>query len=78
VIKGVTGLRAETVYAAVRKTVGLLSAAGYKKQISPELRDEIRLYYAEDNRRLEARLRRAGVWPQQPQSAASELERQLV
>jgi hypothetical protein len=78
VIKGVTGLRAETVYAAVRKTIGLMSAPGYKKQISPELRDEIRRYYAEDNKRLEARVRRAGVWPQQPQSAASELERQLV
>jgi hypothetical protein len=76
-IKGVTGLKAEAAYAAVRKTIGLLSARGYK-QISPELRDEIRLYYAEDNRRLEARLKRAGVWPHQPQTAASELEGQLV
>jgi hypothetical protein len=41
----------------VRRAVELLSAPGYKKQIAPELRDEIRRYYAEDNSRLDALLR---------------------
>ena len=42
--------------ALVGKATGLLSRPGYKKQISPSLRQEVRRYYAEDNARLEARL----------------------
>jgi hypothetical protein len=77
-VKRATGLNAHTVYAAVRKAIDLLSAPGYQRKMSAGLRDEIRRYYAEDNKRLAARLRRAGVWPPQPQNATSELERQLV
>jgi hypothetical protein len=58
-IKRITGLRSLKVYPAVHKTVNLLSAPGYRKEIGCELREEIRGYYAEDNRRLEERLRRA-------------------
>jgi hypothetical protein len=47
------------VAGAAEKAVNLLSAPGYKKQISPALRNEIRRYFAEDNRRLEERLQRA-------------------
>lgn len=40
------------------KTMSLVSARGYRKQINPELRDEIRHYYQEDNRLLDEALRR--------------------
>jgi hypothetical protein len=40
------------------KEMGILTMPGYKKEISPQLRDEIRRYYAEDNKTLEERLRR--------------------
>lgn len=41
------------------KTAGFLSAPGYRREIAPDLRDKIKRYYAEDNRLLEERLRRA-------------------
>ena len=53
----VTGLHGPRIWPAVHKAVGLLSAPGYKKEIAPELRDEIRRYYAEDNGRLDALVR---------------------
>ncbi|HEX6660804.1 MAG TPA: sulfotransferase [Sphingomicrobium sp.] len=58
-VKRLTGLQGLKVYPAVHQTVNLLSAAGYNKQIGRDLRDEIRRYYAKDNRLLEERLRRA-------------------
>jgi hypothetical protein len=56
-LRKVTGLHGPKIWPAVRRAVELLSAPGYKKQIAPELRDEIRRYYAEDNSRLDALLR---------------------
>ena len=47
-----TGLQRRTQQGLVDKAVRLLSAPGYRTEISPKLRDEIRFYYAEDNRRL--------------------------
>jgi hypothetical protein len=38
------------------RKAGLRSIPGYRNKISPKLRDEIRRYYAEDNRLLEERL----------------------
>ena len=55
-LKRVFGLRIETQTRLVDKLVSLVSKRGYPNQISPELRDEIRRYYAEDNRMLEERL----------------------
>jgi len=43
------------LYRAARST-GFRSAPGYRNAIGPELRDEIRRYYADDNRLLEQRL----------------------
>jgi hypothetical protein len=60
-IKRLLGLQGRKIYPVIHKTVNLLSASGYKKQISPELRDQIRSYYAEDNRLLEAQLRCPGA-----------------
>jgi hypothetical protein len=56
-LRRVTGLHGPRIWPAVHKVVGLLSATGYKKQITPDLRDEIRRYYADDNSRLDALLR---------------------
>jgi hypothetical protein len=61
--KRATGLTGLKIYPVIHKTVKLLSTAGYKKQITQELRDEIRTCYAEDNRRLEERLRRTRATP---------------
>jgi len=47
------------IYPAVREVVNLLSAPGYKKDIGRQVREEIRRYYAQDNRLLEEQLRRA-------------------
>jgi len=58
ILKRVTGLRSSTISAAVRKTVSVLSAEEYNKDIDPQLCEEIRHYYMEDNRQLEERLRR--------------------
>ena len=38
------------------RTIGFLSTPGYRAEITPELRDQIRRYYAEGNRLLEERL----------------------
>lgn len=46
----IVGFRGSIPY---QKTISLMSAPGYKKQISGELRDEIRRYYAEENRLLD-------------------------
>jgi hypothetical protein len=51
------GMQDLRIWPAVDKAAKLLSATGYKNQIAPELRDEIRRYYAQDNSRLDALLR---------------------
>lgn len=51
----VLGLRGSIPY---ERTMNLVSARGYRKDISAELREEIRRYYREDNRRLDEALRR--------------------
>jgi hypothetical protein len=48
------------LYRAAR-SAGFRSAPGYRREIAPELRDEIKRYYAEDNQLLEERLERAEV-----------------
>jgi hypothetical protein len=58
-LRKMTGTLGQFLYRAAWKTVSLVSARGYKKQVSPELRDEIRRYYANDNRLLEERLHRS-------------------
>ncbi|HTE85033.1 MAG TPA: sulfotransferase domain-containing protein [Dehalococcoidia bacterium] len=57
-VKRVTGPFGRLLDRTARRA-GLLSIPGYRNEISAELRDEIRRYYAEDNRLLEERLRRA-------------------
>lgn len=57
-VKTLTGPFGRLLHREALKAVRLLSAPGYKKAIDPKLRDEIRSYYAEDNKLLEARLRR--------------------
>ena len=54
--KRMTALEGRNIYPAVHRVIGLLSVPGYKRQIRQELRDEIRRYYADDNRKLEERL----------------------
>jgi hypothetical protein len=54
-------MRPDTQDSLVAKTIQLLSAPGYRKEISPKLRDEIRRYYAEDNRRLNELLASANL-----------------
>lgn len=51
-IKAPLGRPGAWLYRVARKA-GLRSAAGYRKEIRPELREEIRRYYADDNERLE-------------------------
>ena len=51
--KLLTGVKTRTQNNWVERFIRLLSAPGYKQKISPALREEIRAYYAEDNRRLE-------------------------
>jgi hypothetical protein len=48
--------------AAPGRTINLLSVPGYKK-VAPEVREEIRRYYAEDNRLLQQRLREVAAAP---------------
>src|SRR5262249_55602706 len=57
-LRGQTGPVGRLLYRAAWKGVGLLSAPGYTTQVDPELREQIRRYYAEDNRLLDERLRR--------------------
>jgi len=45
----------QRLYRAAR-AAGFRSELGYRSDIGPELRDEIRRYYADDNKRLEDRL----------------------
>jgi hypothetical protein len=59
--KRVTGLQAGTQEKLVEKTARLLAARGYKNKISPELADEIRRHFADDNRHLNKLLGSAGV-----------------
>jgi len=56
-VKRLTGLQELKTYPAVRRVANLLSAPGYKRGIGRKLREEIRRYYAEDNRLLEEQLR---------------------
>lgn len=60
-IKRLTGLRPATQERLIERTVRLLSAPGYKTQISPALREEIRRHFADDNRRLNELLISTGV-----------------
>jgi hypothetical protein len=80
-LKRTTGLETRTLVRSVQKAIGLLSTLGYNKVLSPELREEISQYYAEDNKRLEAKLRNAGVSPHDVQASAGNVEapaRQLI
>jgi hypothetical protein len=43
------------------RQVGFLSAPGYRAGLAPELCDQIKRYYAEDNRLLDEHLRRRGI-----------------
>ena len=52
IVKRLAGLHRLRSYPVIDKAVSFLSAPGYRRSISPKLRDEIRRYYAEDNRRL--------------------------
>jgi hypothetical protein len=60
-VKKLTGPFGRLLHRVALKTVRLLSAPGYKSEIGAELRDEIRRYYAEDNKLLEERLRRSSA-----------------
>lgn len=55
--KKLTGPLGRSLDRTARKA-GLQLTPGYPNEISPELRDRIKRYYAEDNRLLEKRLRR--------------------
>jgi hypothetical protein len=59
-VKRITGLKGNAVY---QKAISLklLHTPGYRKELSPELRAEIRRYYAEDNRLLRQRLSRLPI-----------------
>jgi len=50
--KRATGMQRQTQDKLIEKTVRLFRTPGYRNEISPVLRDEIRRLYAEDNRRL--------------------------
>lgn len=54
-LKGFTGPFGDRLYQSVR-AMGFRSDAGYRSDISPELRAEIRGYFTDDNYRLSARL----------------------
>lgn len=54
-VKRIVGFRGSIPY---QKTIKLVSAPGYRKEISPGLRDEIRRYYDEENRLLDESLAR--------------------
>jgi hypothetical protein len=55
-LKGFTGPFGDSLYRSVR-AMGFRSDAGYRNDISSDLRAEIRGYFADDNDRLNARLR---------------------
>jgi Sulfotransferase domain len=54
-LRRVTGIQPEMQKSLINKTFQLLTATGYK-EISPELRAEMRQFYAADNRQLDERL----------------------
>jgi len=57
------------------RAIGFRSAPGYNKQISAELRHEIRRYYADENELLDERLRGIPTWrPDRRAEMASTLE----
>jgi hypothetical protein len=56
-LKRVLGLRTEIQNRLIDRLANLVSIRGYKKQVSPELREEIRRYYAKDNALLKESLR---------------------
>jgi len=58
-VKALTGPFGRLLHRVALKAARRLSAPSYNKEIDPKLCDEIRSYYAEDNRRLEERLGRA-------------------
>jgi hypothetical protein len=62
-LKRVTGMRPQTQDKLVARTVALLRTPGYRKEISPSLREEIARFYADDNRRLNDLLASAGLAP---------------
>jgi hypothetical protein len=56
-MKRMTGPFGRLLHRIALKLVRQLSAPGYQKEIAADLREEIRHYYAEDNKLLEERLR---------------------
>ena len=56
-VKRLTGPAGRLAVEKIR-SAGLRTSPGYPTELKPELRDEIRRYYAEDNRRLERALSR--------------------
>jgi hypothetical protein len=56
-VKAFTGPIGRLLERIAWKGVRLLSAPGYKSEITPELRDELRAYFAEDNGLLERLIR---------------------
>ena len=66
--KRVTGFQAQGIYPLMHRIVRSLTAPGYGKEISPRLREEIRRYYADDNRRLKELL--AQTQPEQRRGRA--------
>ena len=66
-VKKLTGPFGQWLHRAALNIARRLSATGYKNEIDPELRDEIRAYYSEDNRQLERRLSALGAtWSMAP------------
>src|SRR5215210_787298 len=55
-VKAMTGPFGQWLHGAALNLARGLSATGYRNEIDPKLRDEIRAYYAEDNRQLQLRL----------------------
>lgn len=76
--KRMTGRSPEKLFLAMERMVKLLSRRGYKYEISPELRAEIRRYYADDNRLLDERLRRVAGEADARPPASSRLTRQTA
>jgi hypothetical protein len=68
-VERTTGLEARNIYPAIHAVVRFLTVPGYKKDIDPRLRDEIKRLYAEDNRRLKELL--ASSYPEQPSKLES-------
>ena len=62
-VKALTGPFGRLLHRLALNMARRLSAPSYNKEIDPKLRDEIRRYYAKDNRRLEERLGRAYPHP---------------